>query len=544
MLALVTLLLVLVPWPGPLEPRPPCPREKATLVRKLVNKRWIPILEKYSVAMPLECPLHQVRDVFAEHYTRKLHHPPQWTCGFCGKSFYHESQLDRHFDNRHSEHINEAEDSVCVADFCDVMRCEVLLERMRDGDGLAGTALDVWQQPLVVPLTSKGSSGEQAVERAAPRSLMRTQPWPQWTPSPSPSPAPPPPSSSSSSTSSSSSQGAPVPPSTASTTVSPALSSPTLLPDEGVSAEGSGHLYECSQEEEEECPASDEPLGDEDEFGDSPREVPLHPLHSWKDTCNEEHLAELRVKCQHLIQQCISGLLLNLTMDQFTEIEASLNRAVCWYLTCDRYWEAGSMETPEFPWGLVTALILLLTLGISLCYYIVWVLCESYDTVSSPSSSSQEYQNSSVPPAPRRVRTTPATESESECRDSGFNEGSLYPDPNDTGHAYSDYDSQSFRSRHYSGDSRLSYAHEDQPYNSRMYLHEERIYNYSTSFMPNYEQRRARRNRYNYVDDFDEYPDADNEKYYDPRGLTREHSDGFIYVTYPPDIKKRFTESR
>lgn len=29
-----------------------------------------------------------------------------------------------------------------------------------------------------------------------------------------------------------------------------------------------------------------------------PRELPLHPLHSWRDTCNEEHLAELRVKCQ------------------------------------------------------------------------------------------------------------------------------------------------------------------------------------------------------------------------------------------------------
>lgn len=54
----------------------------------------------------------------------------------------------------------------------------------------------------------------------------------------------------------------------------------------------------------------------------------------------------------------------------------ALSRAVCWYLTCDRYWEAGTMEPPEFPWGLVTGLVLLLTLGISLAYYIVWVLCE------------------------------------------------------------------------------------------------------------------------------------------------------------------------
>lgn len=32
------LLLTLVPRPGPLEPRPACTREKAALVRKLVNK--------------------------------------------------------------------------------------------------------------------------------------------------------------------------------------------------------------------------------------------------------------------------------------------------------------------------------------------------------------------------------------------------------------------------------------------------------------------------------------------------------------------------
>lgn len=61
---------------------------------------------------------------------------------------------------------------------------------------------------------------------------------------------------------------------------------------------------------------------------------------------------------------------------QFPPSTAALSRAVCWYLTCERYWEAGTMEPPEFPWGLVTGLVLLLTLGVSLAYYIVWVLCE------------------------------------------------------------------------------------------------------------------------------------------------------------------------
>lgn len=64
------------------------------------------MLEKYGVTLPLECPLHNARDVFARQEEAKVHVPPQWTCGFCGKAFYHEAHLDRHLDNRHEEHLN------------------------------------------------------------------------------------------------------------------------------------------------------------------------------------------------------------------------------------------------------------------------------------------------------------------------------------------------------------------------------------------------------------------------------------------------------
>ncbi|CAL4147464.1 unnamed protein product, partial [Meganyctiphanes norvegica] len=153
--ALLVLLLTMVPWPGPLEPRPTCTRDKAQLVRKLINKRWVPVLERYGVSMPLECPLHGIRDVFSKQDEAKIYNPPQWTCGFCGKSFYHEAHLDRHLDNRHSEHLNNGEDSVCLADFCDIMRCEVLLERMQDFDDTlpSNSALDLWHQPAMLLTT-------------------------------------------------------------------------------------------------------------------------------------------------------------------------------------------------------------------------------------------------------------------------------------------------------------------------------------------------------------------------------------------------------
>ncbi|XP_045582554.1 uncharacterized protein [Procambarus clarkii] len=533
---LVVLLLTLVPRPGPLESRPPCTRDKAALVRKLINKRWVPVLEKFGVTLPLECPLHAARDVFAQQEAAKVHVPPQWTCGLCGKSFYHEAHLDRHLDNRHEDYLNNGEDSVCLADFCDVMRCEVLLERLRDFDDAppSATALDLWHQPLLLSSPSMHqaqSHSDQAVERALPRSLMRSShashPWYQWTRQPRilhhdpphpPSPSPPTPVS------------------------APDLSG-EQQEDEGRAVVDPERASGCENEDGDCLSIPEDTNNESGHVAGGPRELPLHPLHSWRDTCNEEHLAELRVKCQQLIQQCIGGLLLNLTLEQFREVEGALSRAVCWYLTCERYWEAGTMEPPEFPWGLVTGLVLLLTLGVSLAYYIVWVLCESQDGgVSTPGSV---HEAGSVPPIrSTKLRHSAATESESECRDSGFNEGPIYPDANDS-HMYSDYDGQSYRSRHYSEDSRLSYNPEDYGPASKYYISEERMFNYATTFMPNYEQRRLRRNRYNYLDDYDDYQDfPESDKYYDTSSLSREHSDSFIYVSYPPEVKKRFNENR
>ncbi|KAK8743883.1 hypothetical protein OTU49_000892, partial [Cherax quadricarinatus] len=288
---LVVLLLTLVPRPGPLEPRPPCTRDKAALVRKLVNKRWVPVLEKYGVTLPLECPLHSARDVFAQQEAAKVYVSPQWTCGLCGKSFYHEAHLDRHLDNRHEDYLNNGEDSVCLADFCDVMRCEVLLERLRDFDDSppSATALDLWHQPLLLSSPSMHQTqthSDQAVERALPRSLMRSShashPWYQWTRQPRiRHHGPPRPSTTS-----------PPTPVTA-----PDLSGEQHA-DEERAVVNPGGSAGCENEDGE-CSSIPEDTNNESgHVAGGPRELPLHPLHSWRDTCNEEHLAELRVKCQ------------------------------------------------------------------------------------------------------------------------------------------------------------------------------------------------------------------------------------------------------
>ena len=104
---IVICFLSLIPWPGPSVFKISCSRESARVVRKIVQSKWLPILEKYQVKIPLECPFHPLRDIFGpQQAAKKQNRPSQWTCGFCGKSFYEEKHLDIHFENRHKSNIN------------------------------------------------------------------------------------------------------------------------------------------------------------------------------------------------------------------------------------------------------------------------------------------------------------------------------------------------------------------------------------------------------------------------------------------------------
>lgn len=123
--------LSFIPWPiPPGSVTIQCSRESARVVRKIVQSKLTPIFQKYHVELPLECPFHPERDLFAPQESSKVQHrPTQWTCGFCGKSFYEEKFLDHHFDNRHRGRVNQAEDAICLADYCDIMRCDVLVAK-------------------------------------------------------------------------------------------------------------------------------------------------------------------------------------------------------------------------------------------------------------------------------------------------------------------------------------------------------------------------------------------------------------------------------
>lgn len=53
-----------------------------------------------------------------------------------------------------------------------------------------------------------------------------------------------------------------------------------------------------------------------------------------------------------------------------------MQRAVCWYLSCDRYWEDAAPTARVFPWPLLLALATGLALALCMCYYIIWIVFE------------------------------------------------------------------------------------------------------------------------------------------------------------------------
>lgn len=74
------------------------------------------------------------------------------------------------------------------------------------------------------------------------------------------------------------------------------------------------------------------------------------------------------------MRDCIAGLLANLSVKDFQDIEGELNRAICWYLSCDRYWEDTKRHHRHTPWYLLITFLFLLSSGISACYYVVSLL--------------------------------------------------------------------------------------------------------------------------------------------------------------------------
>ena len=93
----------------------------------------MPVVTQFSpeVRLPYQCPLHPLRDVFGQVELAKLHYRVNlWTCAQCGKSFSGELELESHLHHRHPGLADRTDFTVCLADWCDVLRCHLQQERV------------------------------------------------------------------------------------------------------------------------------------------------------------------------------------------------------------------------------------------------------------------------------------------------------------------------------------------------------------------------------------------------------------------------------
>jgi hypothetical protein len=107
-----------------------CSRQHSKVVREYFARVLLPIFKKYSQPVPDKCPFSPFHDIYhyQENNKTKLD-VNKWKCEMCGKMFQSESYLDNHFNNRHNNTLQIKKSANCLANFCRIFRCDVLMKR-------------------------------------------------------------------------------------------------------------------------------------------------------------------------------------------------------------------------------------------------------------------------------------------------------------------------------------------------------------------------------------------------------------------------------
>ncbi|XP_060607852.1 uncharacterized protein LOC132759989 [Ruditapes philippinarum] len=108
-----------------------CDRGYSRTVREFVKHHLKPVYKTHNVEMPRSCPFHGERDIYHKHESHKTEEGyGKWACDYCGKMFYAEMYLDKHLSYKHSDHMYVGPDAVCLADYCDIFRCDIISGRI------------------------------------------------------------------------------------------------------------------------------------------------------------------------------------------------------------------------------------------------------------------------------------------------------------------------------------------------------------------------------------------------------------------------------
>ncbi|KAJ7365078.1 hypothetical protein OS493_007724 [Desmophyllum pertusum] len=109
-----------------------CSRPLSRIVRNQLTEHFYSVFQDRNHEPHSKCPLHASRDLYRiQEGNKTQEYAAKWVCHFCGKAFFSEHHLDVHFDNKHSDKLVKGS-TVCLADFCDIFRCDVFEVQRKD----------------------------------------------------------------------------------------------------------------------------------------------------------------------------------------------------------------------------------------------------------------------------------------------------------------------------------------------------------------------------------------------------------------------------
>ena len=83
-------------------------------------------------------------------------------------------------------------------------------------------------------------------------------------------------------------------------------------------------------------------------------------------------MAELKLRCEVLVDSCLSPLALHLTDKELLELREKIEAELCSFLTCDKYW---SVESGRHSGNIAAVLLVVATtasLYLVFVYQLVW----------------------------------------------------------------------------------------------------------------------------------------------------------------------------
>jgi hypothetical protein len=118
----------------PASPPPGCSRERSRHARAVLDEFFHPVVLVNRFSLPPTCPFATEKDMYLTHEQHKqVVRRTQFKSTYIDKVFKSEFHVDKHMDNRHLDKIQPNAD-VCLAKYCDVLRCDGY-RRFKRGDG-------------------------------------------------------------------------------------------------------------------------------------------------------------------------------------------------------------------------------------------------------------------------------------------------------------------------------------------------------------------------------------------------------------------------